>query len=74
MLGYPVPTRYPANVRSRHGGIVYVSDNDKLQKRHELRAFLFLTTVLVPVLSVLIVGGYGFLVWMYQLIAGPPGS
>jgi len=51
-----------------------VSDNDKLQKRRELRAFLFLTIVLVPVLSVVIVGGFGFLVWMYQLMAGPPGS
>jgi nitrate reductase NapE len=27
---------------------------------------------MVPVLSVIIVGGYGFLVWMYQLVAGPP--
>ncbi len=51
-----------------------MSDNDKLQKRRELRAFLFLTVVLAPVLSVVIVGGFGFLVWMYQLLAGPPGS
>jgi nitrate reductase NapE len=39
----------------------------------ELRAFLFLTVVLAPVLAVMVVGGYGFLVWMYQLVAGPPG-
>ena len=51
-----------------------MSDNDKLQKRRELRAFLFLTIVLVPVLSLVIVGGFGFLIWMYQLLAGPPGS
>ena len=51
-----------------------MSDNDKLQKRRELHAFLFLTIVLAPVLSVVIVGGFGFLVWMYQLMAGPPGS
>ena len=51
-----------------------MSDNDKLQKRRELRAFLFLTIVLAPVLSVVIVGGFGLLVWMYQLMAGPPGS
>jgi len=30
--------------------------------------------VLAPVMSVVIVGGYGFLVWMYQILAGPPGS
>lgn len=40
----------------------------------ELAMFLFLTVVLAPVLAVMIVGGYGFLIWMYQLVAGPPGS
>jgi nitrate reductase NapE len=39
----------------------------------ELRAFLLLAVVLAPVLAVAIVSGYGFLVWMIQLIAGPPG-
>jgi nitrate reductase NapE len=24
--------------------------------------------------SVTLVGGYGFAIWMYQLIAGPPGA
>ena len=43
-------------------------------RKGELLAFLFLTVVVAPVLSVVIVGGYGFLVWMYQLLAGPPGS
>lgn len=42
-------------------------------KRSELLAFLFLTVVLAPAVTVAIVGGYGFAVWMYQLIAGPPG-
>ena len=67
-------TRYPSSVASRHGDIRNVSDNDELQKRREIRAFLFLTIVLAPVLSVILVGGYGFLIWMYQLLAGPPGS
>jgi len=40
----------------------------------ELRSFLFLTIVMMPLLAVIIVGGYGFLVWMYQMLAGPPGS
>lgn len=43
------------------------------QKRREFWSFLFLTVVLAPVISVMIVGGYGFLVWIYQMIAGPPG-
>ncbi|MNG15647.1 Periplasmic nitrate reductase protein NapE [compost metagenome] len=42
-------------------------------KGKETRLFLFLVICLFPLLSVAIVGGYGFLVWMIQLIAGPPG-
>jgi len=41
--------------------------------RRELSAFLFLTVVLAPAITIAIVGGYGFTVWMYQLVAGPPG-
>lgn len=42
-------------------------------KAQELRAFLALSVVLAPVIAVVVVAGYGFLVWMVQLIAGPPG-
>ena len=42
-------------------------------KARELRAFLALAVFLAPVLAVLMVSGYGFLVWMFQLVAGPPG-
>lgn len=38
----------------------------------ELRSFLFFTVVMAPLLAVLVVGGYGFLVWMYYLVSGPP--
>ena len=43
------------------------------RRRLELRAFLFLTVVLFPLLSVLLVSGYGFAVWIWQMIFGPPG-
>lgn len=43
-----------------------------LQKRSELRVFLVLSVILAPLLSVAAVGGYGFAVWMYQMVAGPP--
>jgi periplasmic nitrate reductase NapE len=43
-------------------------------KADELRAFLLLSVLMAPVLAVLIVSGYGFLVWMFQLVAGPPGN
>ena len=41
-------------------------------REEEWRSFLFFTVVMAPVLAVMIVGGYGLLVWMYQLFAGPP--
>lgn len=43
------------------------------RKRMEIFAFLFLTAVVMPVLAVGTVGSYGFGVWIYQMIAGPPG-
>lgn len=43
-------------------------------KGAELRGFLFLTVILMPALSVALVGAYGFTIWIYQLIAGPPGA
>jgi nitrate reductase NapE len=42
-------------------------------KAQELRSFLFLSVVLAPLIAGVIIAGYGFLVWMFQLIAGPPG-
>ncbi|SAL83180.1 Periplasmic nitrate reductase protein NapE [Caballeronia choica] len=43
------------------------------RKAEELRSFLFLTAVMVPVLTVMFIAAYGFVVWFYQLlIAGPP--
>ena len=43
-------------------------------KTEETRSLVFLAVVMAPVLAVMIVGGYGFLVWMFQLLAGPPGN
>ena len=41
-------------------------------KQEELRSFLFFTVVMAPALAVMLVGGYGFAVWMIQLVVGPP--
>jgi nitrate reductase NapE len=43
------------------------------RRRMEIVAFLFLTVFLIPALAVATVGGYGLAVWIYQMIAGPPG-
>nr|WP_089217909.1 periplasmic nitrate reductase, NapE protein [Sphingomonas laterariae] len=42
------------------------------RKRTELQLFLFLTIILFPILAVGLVATYGFIVWMWQLVAGPP--
>jgi len=48
-------------------------ENGTVKKKRELRMFLFLTIVLAPALVVGLVGAYGFMIWIYQIIAGPPG-
>jgi len=42
-------------------------------KAQELRAFVLLAVVMAPVLAGAVVAGWGFIVWMFQLIVGPPG-
>ncbi|GGL50237.1 periplasmic nitrate reductase, NapE protein [Wenxinia marina] len=42
-------------------------------RRSEVALFLILAFGIWPIVAVGVVGGYGFLVWMYQLVAGPPG-
>ncbi|AWU96850.1 periplasmic nitrate reductase, NapE protein (plasmid) [Azospirillum ramasamyi] len=42
-------------------------------RRREIAMFLLLAVLIWPVLSIAIVGGYGFIVWISQLILGPPG-
>jgi periplasmic nitrate reductase NapE len=38
----------------------------------ETRVFIFLTVVLAPLIAVAIVGTYGLLIWLYQMVLGPP--
>lgn len=42
-------------------------------RKAELFAFLILAVVIWPAIAVAVVGGFGFLVWMWQLVFGPPG-
>ncbi|MDR5740363.1 MULTISPECIES: periplasmic nitrate reductase, NapE protein [unclassified Caballeronia] len=49
-----------------------MSDNNELRKTEELRSFLFLTVVMVPVLTVMLIASYGFIVWFYQMLVGGP--
>ena len=42
-------------------------------KRTELLTFLVLAFGVWPFVAVAVVGGFGFLVWMFQIVFGPPG-
>jgi nitrate reductase NapE len=43
------------------------------EKRRELGLFAFLAFVMAPLVAVIVVAGFGFLVWIWQMIMGPPG-
>jgi nitrate reductase NapE len=68
-------------LRKRRGRIVLegltVKNPDEVpasrQRRMEIAALIFVTVIFMPALTVAIVGGYGFSVWVYQMVAGPPG-
>jgi nitrate reductase NapE len=45
----------------------------RIGRRAELIVFAIIAAFIWPVVAVGVVGGYGFLVWMSQLILGPPG-
>ena len=42
-------------------------------RRTEFLVFAIIVAFIWPVVAVGVVGGYGFLIWMSQLILGPPG-
>ena len=42
-------------------------------RQEELRSFLALAVFMAPALAVVIVTGWGFVVWIFQMFAGPPG-
>lgn len=41
-------------------------------QRGERIVFIVLAIVIWPVIAIGVVGGYGFIVWMFQLLTGPP--
>lgn len=48
------------------------STSDELKKKHERNTFVFLAVFLAPILSVIVVGGFGFIIWISQILFGPP--
>lgn len=45
----------------------------RASRRAELATFIVLAVLIWPVIAVAFVGAYGFTVWMWQIIFGPPG-
>ena len=43
------------------------------RRRLEIYAFVLITAIVMPALAVGTVGAFGFAVWRYQAVAGPPG-
>ena len=48
------------------------AEPNEARKTEELRTWAFLSFVLAPLLAVIVVAGYGFVVWMLNLLTGPP--
>ncbi len=61
---------YQPKTRGRYHKVI----QDQQEKADERTTFLILAVVLAPVSAIAIVGGYGFAVWISQMIMGPPGS
>ncbi|OED41976.1 TorE protein [Endozoicomonas sp. (ex Bugula neritina AB1)] len=49
------------------------SSEERDTRRREYIALFIIVVILFPALAAMTVGGYGFIVWMLQLIFGPPG-
>jgi periplasmic nitrate reductase NapE len=45
----------------------------RASKRRELGTFVFLAAFLAPLVTLLLICGYGFVVWVWHMIHGPPG-
>lgn len=48
--------------------------NSEATKKYEKNTFVFLAVFLAPILSIIIVGGFGFMIWISQMLFGPPTS
>lgn len=60
-------------IASSGSGMGSASREPEATKSSEWRTFLLTTFVIIPGAAVGFVGAFGFAIWMFQLIAGPPG-
>lgn len=50
------------------------SSSSPRTKMAELNTSLFLTFILIPLLTIGGIAAYGFVIWFLQILNGPPGS
>lgn len=55
------------------GQIHEETPDTRATRRGELATFIILAVLIWPIIAVAFVGAYGFVVWMWQIIFGPPG-
>lgn len=48
------------------------STENNIIKNQEFKMFMFIAVFLFPILSIVLMGGFGFIIWISQLILGPP--
>ncbi len=49
------------------------TEDRKVERARELRSFLFLVIVLLPAISIAVVGALGLGIWIADMLAGPTG-
>ena len=66
-------THSTSNASAKAASHTGAAASDPGAKKREILMFLLLAFFIWPFVAVAFVGGYGFIVWIYQIIAGPPG-
>lgn len=68
------PARNVANSTGNTAQVVAAQETlSGQEKARERNVFLFLTVVLAPMVAIGLVSAWGFIVWIFQMFAGPPG-
>lgn len=62
----------PSGANTHDAAVMMASGRSR--RRSEVLTFLLLTIFLAPIVAIAFVGGYGFLIWIYQIFTGPPGA
>lgn len=50
-----------------------INTQEQVSAIGEAKAFLLISVLIIPLLTVIGIFGYGFIAWALQLIYGPPG-